>query len=210
MLGVGGLPGLFNWRAPEADALIALGRLDDASSALDDYEATIPRSGLASAALAAARCRGNLAVALGDVAGADVAFARAHSMATRVQMPFELALLGLDDGRRLRRAGDEPAAVAQLGRAHGIFSDLGAEPFVRASAAELDALQVTVAPESPSTLLGLSRAEMAVARLVATGLSNREVAAELYVSVKTVEYHLRNTFIKLDIDSRRALTALVR
>jgi DNA-binding CsgD family transcriptional regulator len=55
-----------------------------------------------------------------------------------------------------------------------------------------------------------SRAELAVARLVATGLTNREVAGQLYVSVKTVEYHLRNSYIKLDITSRRALAALLR
>ena len=48
-----------------------------------------------------------------------------------------------------------------------------------------------------------------MARLVATGLTNKEVATELYVSVKTVEYHLRNTYMKLDISSRRALAALV-
>jgi DNA-binding NarL/FixJ family response regulator len=51
---------------------------------------------------------------------------------------------------------------------------------------------------------------MSVARLVATGLTNREVAGELYVSVKTVEYHLRNCFIKLDIASRRELADLLR
>jgi len=49
-----------------------------------------------------------------------------------------------------------------------------------------------------------------VARLVAKGLTNREVAGELYVSVKTVEYHLRNSFIKLDITSRRQLASLLR
>jgi len=48
-----------------------------------------------------------------------------------------------------------------------------------------------------------------VARLVATGLTNREVASELFVSVKTVEYHLRNSYIKLDITSRRELAALL-
>ena len=55
----------------------------------------------------------------------------------------------------------------------------------------------------------MSRAELAVARLVAAGLINRDVAAELYVSVKTVEYHLRNIFIKLGITSRRELDALI-
>jgi DNA-binding NarL/FixJ family response regulator len=55
----------------------------------------------------------------------------------------------------------------------------------------------------------LSRSELAVARLVATGLTNREVASELFASVKTVEYHLRNSYIKLDITSRRALAALL-
>jgi DNA-binding NarL/FixJ family response regulator len=124
-------------------------------------------------------------------------------------MPFERALLGLDDGRRLRAANKQPAAVAQLERAHQLFSDLGADPYVQACAKELATLQVTAAPDSPATLLGLSRAELAVARLVATGLTNREVASALYVSVKTVEYHLRNTYMKLDISSRRALAAVV-
>ena len=124
-------------------------------------------------------------------------------------MPFEHALLGLDDGRRLRTIGNRTAAIVQLEKAHRIFSDLGADPYVQACAEELAALQVTVAPDSPATLLGLSRAELAVARLVATGLTNKEVARQLYVSVKTVEYHLRNSYIKLDITSRRALADLL-
>jgi DNA-binding NarL/FixJ family response regulator len=124
-------------------------------------------------------------------------------------MPFERALVGLDDGRRLRGIHDRPGAVAQLEAAHKVFSDLGADPYVQACAAELAALQVAAAEASPAVLLGLSRAELAVARLVVTGLTNREVAAKLYVSVKTVEYHLRNSFIKLDISSRRELGALI-
>ncbi len=209
LLDVGGCPGIFNWRAMEAAALTDLGRLDEAAAALQEFDAAIPRSGLASATFMLSRCSGTLASARGDTARAEVEFARAHSMEPHVPMPFEHALLALDDGRRLRAAGDRPAAVAQLEMAHHVFSGLGADPFVEACATELAALQVTVAPESPATLLGLSRAELAVARLVATGLTNKEVAAELYVSVKTVEYHLRNTYIKLDITSRRQLTTLV-
>jgi DNA-binding NarL/FixJ family response regulator len=136
-------------------------------------------------------------------------FEWAHSLQAAVPMPFERALVGLDDGRRLRGMFDKPGAVAQFEAAHKVFSDLGADPYVQACAGELAALQVAAAEAGPAALLGLSRAELAVARLVATGLTNREVAAELYVSVKTVEYHLRNCFIKLDISSRRELGALI-
>ena len=200
---------MFNWRPLEADALIGLGRLGEAQAALDEFEAAIPLGGLASAALALARCRGNLAVATGDATQARAMFERAHSLEPAVAMPFEHALVGLHDGRRLRGLQDGPEAVAQLESAHRIFSDLGADPYIRACAAELAALKVSAPTESPAALLGLSRAELAVARLVATGLTNREVATKLYVSVKTVEYHLRNTFIKLDITSRRALAPLI-
>jgi DNA-binding CsgD family transcriptional regulator len=209
LLGVGGCPGIFNWRAMEAVALIDLGRLSEAEGALGEFEVAIPHSGLASATLTLARCRGALAAANGNANQAEVEFARAHSMEPQVPMPFEHALLGFDDGRRLRAVGNQAAAIVQLEKAHRIFSDLGADPNVQACAKELAALEVTVAPDSPATLLGLSRAELAVARLVATGLTNKEVASELYVSVKTVEYHLRNSYIKLDITSRRALADLV-
>ena len=106
--------------------------------------------------------------------------------------------------------GKHPEAVIQLEAAHRLFSNLGADPFVRRCAEELELLQVSAEAQSPAASLGLSRAEMSVARLVATGLTNREVAGELYVSVKTVEYHLRNCFIKLDIASRRELADLLR
>ena len=208
--GVGGLPGLLNWRAFEADALVGLGRLGDAERALDEFGAAVPNGGLGSAVLALARCRGNLAAARGDETGAGQAFSQARSITTMAPMPFEVAQLDLDDSRRLRRFGHGPAAVAPLEEAHKAFSHLGADPFVQACATELAALHVPAAAQAPAALLGLSRAELAVARLVATGLTNREVASQLYVSVKTVEYHLRNSYMKLDITSRRALTALLR
>ena len=209
LVDVGGRPGIFNWRAMEADALISLGRLDEATSALHEFEAAIPGGGLASATLALARCRANLAVAAGGASDAEGAFTQAHLLEADVPMPFEQALVSLDDGRRLRSEGRTVDAVAQLERAHQIFSSLGADPYVAVCAAELALLEVTASPASPATILGLSRAELAVARLVATGLTNREVAGELYVSVKTVEYHLRNSYIKLDISSRKELTALL-
>ena len=74
--------------------------------------------------------------------------------------------------------GKRPEAVSQLETAHRLFSDLGADPYVRRCAGELELMEVSAATESPAGTLGLSRAEMAVARLVATGLTNREVAGE--------------------------------
>jgi ATP/maltotriose-dependent transcriptional regulator MalT len=209
-LEVGGRPGIFNWRADEVDALTGLGQLDGAEHALRQYEAALPELNAPSAVLAFTRCEGNLAAARGDASRADAAFMRGHTIAADVPMPFEQAVLNLDDGRRLRSIERHSDAVTQLERAHILFSNLGADPYVRRCAEELELLQVSAAAESPAVTLGLSRAEMAVARLVATGLTNREVATELYVSVKTVEYHLRNSFIKLDITSRRQLAALLR
>jgi DNA-binding CsgD family transcriptional regulator len=208
-LTLGGAPGVANWRGFEADALIGLGRTADAEAALDGFEAAIPNTGMASASLAVARCRGNLSAARGDGAAAAVFFAEAHRLAPQVPMPFEQALLGLDDGRRLRRGGDRQGALAQLGAAHQVFTALGATPYVAACVEEFTAAGVRATTSAPVAALGLSPAELAVARLAADGRTNREVAGQLYLSVKTVEYHLRNTYIKLDITSRRALPALL-
>jgi DNA-binding CsgD family transcriptional regulator len=208
-LDVGGRPGIFNWRAAEIDALIGLRRLDEGQAALDEFDAAIPLGGLDSAALSVARCRGNLAAAQGKDTDATHAFDEAHALEAHVSMPFEHALLGLDHGRHLRRTDDQLAAISQLERAHRLFSDLGADPYVHACADELAPLRVTAATASPGTNMGLSRAELAVAQLVATGLTNREVASQLYLSVKTVEYHLRNSYMKLDITSRRELSKLL-
>ena len=120
-------------------------------------------------------------------------------------MPFEQAPLHLDDGRRLRPVGRRSEAVGQLGDGPPPLLRPGCRPLRAAVCRGARAPAGSAATESPAVTLGLSRAEMAVARLVATGLTNREVAGELYVSVKTVEYHLRNCFIKLDITSRRQL-----
>ena len=209
LLDVGGRPGIFNWRAYELDALIRLGMLVQARDALSAFEAAVPASGLASAHLAIARCAGNLAVAEGDEPAAHQAFQRAQDLLPRQPLPFEQALVNLDNGRRLSTFGNAPAALDQLQAAHRRFSDLGADPYVRRCADEMATLAIPAADASPATTLGLSRAELAVARLVAKGLTNKEVAGELYLSVKTVEYHLRNTYLKLDITSRRALTALL-
>ena len=165
-----------DWRPLELEALIGLGRLEEAGAALAELEAAIPASGLASASMAAARLRGSLAVAMGELAAAGESFAAARQLAQGLSLPFELALLERDDGRRLRRAGDREGAVACLRQARGGFAALGARPYAAACEEELQACGAEIHPDTGPARWNLTAAELAVARLVCTGRSNREVA----------------------------------
>jgi DNA-binding CsgD family transcriptional regulator len=204
-----GLPGWADWRPLEVDALIGLGRLDDAERALRELLAAIPAFGLPSASMTAARLRGNLAAARGDRAGAWESFATASRLAQGLTFPFELALLERDDGRRLRHAGDRQGAAVRLRQARDRLIALGARPYAAACERELQACGSEVRPDPGPARWNLTASEMTVARLVASGLSNREVATELFVSVKAVEFHLGHVFDKLGIRSRRALPGLL-
>lgn len=109
-------------------------------------------------------------------------------------------------GSFLRRSGERRAAATHLAEAERVFCHLAATPFVERCQAELAGCGL--APRSRSTQQGrfaLTAQELAVARLVAAGATNREVAAQLVLSVKTIEYNLGNVFTKLSISSRRQL-----
>jgi DNA-binding CsgD family transcriptional regulator len=180
--------------------------VDDAAAALEELDAAIPACGLASASMTAARLRGDLAVLRGDLAGAGESFAAAWQLAQGLSLPFQLALLERDDGRRLRRAGDRQGAVGRLRQARDHLVALGAQPHVTACERELARCGAEIKPERRPAW-NLTASELAVARLVCTGRSNREVAAELYVSVKAVEYHLGHVYDKIGIRSRKDLAA---
>jgi DNA-binding CsgD family transcriptional regulator len=197
-------PGVADWRALELDALIGLGRLDDAEAALAQLGA-MPASGLASGRMVAARLRGNLAVARDDPEDAEQSFTMAGQLARGLSLPLQTALLERDDGRRLRRAGDRQGAVSYLRKARGRLAALGARPYLAACERELEACGAEIQPGARPARWNLTPSEAAVARLVATGRSNREVAAELFVSVKAVEFHLGHVFDKVGIRSRRSL-----
>ena len=87
------------------------------------------------------------------------------------------------------------------------FAELGATPYAERCARELAASGLRPSPRRGRDESRLTAQELVVARRAAAGLSNRELAAELVVSVKTVEYHLRNAFAKLGVTSRRQLAA---
>jgi ATP/maltotriose-dependent transcriptional regulator MalT len=129
-----------------------------------------------------------------------------------------IALLGPDDplldraelhhrfGQLLAaRGGRRRQAVDQLRLAHDLFAGAGAEPFLRRVEADLAAQEITVGRRGSRSPLELTDRERDVAVLVAKGMTNREVAAELYVSPKAIDYHLGHIFGKLGITSRRDL-----
>ena len=119
--------------------------------------------------------------------------------------PFDQGRLQLERARVLFRTGGRDAALEQLQAARETAQTLNARPLLAACDETLAATGRDGAPDPPSPLNGLTRREQVVARMVGQGLTNREIAAELYVSSKTIEYHVGNIFAKLGIASRREL-----
>jgi DNA-binding CsgD family transcriptional regulator len=124
--------------------------------------------------------------------------------------PLYTARLLLAHGRLLRRTGHRAAAVERLRRARALFAALRAAPFTERADHELAACHL---PRSPAadrkSYLDLTSRETEVAHLVGRGLSNPEIAAELFISRKAVEYHLGNIYAKYGIHSRQQLRRLV-
>ncbi|MDT7709064.1 MAG: hypothetical protein QOG20_4671, partial [Pseudonocardiales bacterium] len=119
--------------------------------------------------------------------------------------PFERARVELAAGGFLRRLGRRRRAADLLTAAEARFTALGAVPYSERCAKELAASGLHPAARRGRDGTDLTSQELVVARLAAGGRSNREVADELVVSIKTIEYHLRNAFQKLGVTSRRQL-----
>jgi DNA-binding CsgD family transcriptional regulator/tetratricopeptide (TPR) repeat protein len=203
-----GRPGVYGWRDYEVEALLELARLEEAEAALVELEiATSP--GLVSAEVAALRLRGTLLAHRLEEAAAERAFAAAWTKASQLRIPFELARLELADGRRLRSARRLPEAIGRLTMAREHLQRLRARPWVETCERELSLCGSLASRPDPARSFGLTATELVVARLVAKGLPNREVAAELFVSVKAVEFHLGHIFAKLDIRSRRQVAGVL-
>lgn len=130
---------------------------------------------------------------------------RHFALATR---PFDLARARLAYGEFLRRSNRRVDARVHLRSALETFSDLGASPLMARTTQELRASGETARKRDPSTLLDLTPMERKVAELVGTGLSNKDVAAQCWVSPRTVAFHLRNVFTKVGVSSRTELARL--
>lgn len=193
-------PGAMHWFGDLIEAQIEVGRLDEATALtelLAERGAALEREW---ALAVAGRCRGLLLAARGDLGAALAELDEAAERHERVPVPFDRARTLLALGVVRRRARRRRSAREALDRACGEFERLGAAGWLARTRDELGRL----GGRAPSDG-ALTPGERKVAALVAEGRTNREVAAELVLSEKTVESHLSQVYRKLGVRSRAEL-----
>ena len=195
-------PGIFPFLPDEIEALIALGELDEAEALLGRLEGQARARDRALALAGAARCRCLLAAARGDLDRALEAVGEAIEHHRRVPQPFDLARTQLVQGQVLRRLKRKRPARGVLEGALETFERLGAPIWAERTRVELG--RIGGRASSPT---GLTPTEREVAGLVARGMTNRAVAAALFVSESTVRANLKHIYSKLGIRSRTELAA---
>ncbi|MEY9931355.1 DNA-binding CsgD family transcriptional regulator [Catenulispora sp. GP43] len=202
-----------------AEALIGVGELEAAEQAIDAL--VREHDGTGYLRLVLARLGGHLAEAQerpGDAlaiygqAVAEAAEAAETPAADDDDAPFFRALLEHRYARLLvaTGSGSRREAARWFRSAHDRFSALRATPFLERCDADLAAIGLTALGRTSSRVLALTERELSVAHLIVDGRTNQEAAAELYVSQKTVEYHLSNIYAKMGISSRRQLGEALR
>ena len=185
------------------DAIEAIARAGRPSELLDDalarFRAWVAQGATDARRSLLARCEALLAQR-----PPGEAFAEAVALGGTL-VPFQRARHELLYGEWLRRERKRTEARVHLRAASALFRALGAVPWEQRAAAELRATGVTARRREPSTLDQLTPQEVQIADLVGEGLTNREIADQLFLSPRTIDYHLRKVFSKLGIASRTEL-----
>jgi DNA-binding CsgD family transcriptional regulator/tetratricopeptide (TPR) repeat protein len=194
------------WRPLLAEGLVGSGQMGPAAAVLDQLRAGSGQVGYLVPALA--WLDGWLAEQRGDSDQAREIYQRGEDPAG-VQSPVYTARLLLAHGRLLRRTGNRKDAVERLRRANALYVGLGAAPFIARTEEELAACHLPGSPAKKQSVLALTSRETEVAHLVGKGLSNPEIAAELFISRKAVEYHLGNIYAKCGLPGRQQLRRFV-
>ncbi|WP_237341339.1 helix-turn-helix transcriptional regulator [Williamsia soli] len=193
-------PGFWPWADILANALVVDGKLDAAEEFLQSQELVADEMGHRSTQARLGYARGRLLGATGDLVGARRSFERSLSLLDGLPLRYDLARVNFAYGQTLRRAGKRGEADPVLAAARDIYQSLGATTLVERCERELRAGGVNA--KLPRGDISLTPQEEAVTRLVCQGFTNREVASELFVSAKTVQYHLTHVYAKLGIRSR--------
>jgi DNA-binding CsgD family transcriptional regulator len=180
------------------EAAVRSGQPDEAAAALEHLSERTRATGTDWALGIEARCRGLLS-------DNEPLYRESVERLARSRAAFELTRSRLLYGEWLRRENRRVDAREQLRAAHEMFSRMGAEGFAERARRELSATGERVRKRTVETLDELTTQEAQVARLAADGRTNPEIGAELFISPRTVEYHLRKVFAKLGISSRKEL-----
>jgi len=175
---------------------VGAGDLDVAHRALSELETTVASFGTASLRASEQSTRGRLMLADGDPA-ATVTLQKAVESWHKLGVPYEEATARTLLGQALQVAGDETGAIRSFDAAARLFDQIGAR---------LDAREA-LGDSRPALPAGLTEREAEVLGLVAGGLTNNEIASELFLSPKTVSRHLSNIFTKIGVSSRASATA---
>jgi DNA-binding CsgD family transcriptional regulator len=192
--------------APElAEIYLRLGRGPEAADAADQFDRDAIAKGQPWALARAARCQGLLA----EPGERDRHFDAALTLHDQTSDVFETGRTHLAYGSRLRRERQRIRAREELRRAVSIFDRLGARPWSEMARAELAATGETARRRDVTTVHDLTPQELQIAMRLADGRTTRETAAALFLSPKTIEYHLRSIYRKLAIGSRSELTAVM-
>jgi DNA-binding CsgD family transcriptional regulator/tetratricopeptide (TPR) repeat protein len=188
------------------DGYLKLGRYDDAQRVAAQFMAAAQAKGQPWSVARALRCHGMLA----EDAGFAADFERAIELHEQTPDAFEAARTRLAYGERLRRSRSRVLAREQLRAAVDAFDDLDARPWADRARAELAATGETRRQRDAGGINELTPQELQIALLLAGGKTTRETAAALFLSPKTVEYHLRHVYQRLGIHSRDELTERMR
>jgi DNA-binding CsgD family transcriptional regulator len=192
------------WPGPElVEAHLRAGRGDTASELAEGFGRKAALKGSPWALARGARCRGLVA----SEDEFEACFANAFAHHAQTLDAFETARSHLAYGSRLRRHRQRVRAREELRQAIGIFDHLGAEQWSEICRAELAATGETVRRRDPASLTQLTPRELQVALLLADRRTTREAGAALFLSPKTVEYHLRSVYRKLGVATRDELAA---
>jgi DNA-binding CsgD family transcriptional regulator len=192
------------WVLPElVEAAVRCGDAGLARDALERLAKTTQPCGTEFALGMEARCR----ALLGDGTAADELYREAIERLTRTRLLPEVGRAHLLYGEWLRRENRRVDAREQLRTAYEMLATIGMEAFAERARKELAATGENVRKRAVDTRDDLTAQERQIARLARDGLSNPEIGARLFLSPRTVEWHLRNVFTKLRIQSRRELAS---
>jgi DNA-binding CsgD family transcriptional regulator len=194
------------WRPLLAEGLIGSGQAGQAAALLEQLRADHGQADYLQPVLA--WLDGWLAEQQGAPDEAQRIYQRGQDTAS-TDSPVYTARLLLAHGRLLRRTGNRKDAIQRLRQANALFAGLRAAPFIARTDEELAACRLPADPATRQPALALTSRETEVAHLVGKGLSNPEIAAELFISRKAVEYHLGNIYAKCGLPGRQQLRRFV-